>query len=277
MKTYLDCIPCFMQQALRVGRLSTDNEEEIKKILDNVGERIKDIPMESSPPEISMYVYDQIKEVTGNDDPFAEVKIDHIKKAQKLYPHMEEILEETDDPLLDAVKLSIAGNIIDLGVDKTFNIEEDILNWDQGMRRLALGAFMAGEPSGVDELYEHAAFDYMPREVAEGDIEAASQFSAAARSLIRDARRCRDRTRPLADWCALMAEWLDAYITIEWATQIATRCPPRTKTSTNCYAPENCSSTSPSSTWAAVRSPTALHSNSSPSNSPASRSSAEAT
>jgi len=60
MKTYLDCIPCFMQQALRVGRLSTDNEAEIKEILDKVGERIKDIPMESSPPEISMYVYEYV-------------------------------------------------------------------------------------------------------------------------------------------------------------------------------------------------------------------------
>ncbi|MCF7886236.1 MAG: ARMT1-like domain-containing protein [Candidatus Marinimicrobia bacterium] len=127
MKTYLDCIPCFMEQALRVGRLSTENEGEIKEILDNVGDMIKDLPMESSPPEISMRVYDKIKQVTGNEDPFEDVKIDHIKKAQKLYPHMKDILEESDDSLLDAVKLSIAGNIIDLGVSKTFNIEEDIL------------------------------------------------------------------------------------------------------------------------------------------------------
>ncbi len=127
MKTYLDCIPCFVQQALRVGRLSTEDEKEIKNILDNVGSLIKDIPMESSPPEIAMYVYSKIKKITGNPDPFRKDKINHIKKAQKLYPHMKEILEESDDRLFTAVRLAIAGNIIDLGTAKTFNIEEDIL------------------------------------------------------------------------------------------------------------------------------------------------------
>ena len=26
MKTYLDCVPCFMDQALRAGRIATNNE-----------------------------------------------------------------------------------------------------------------------------------------------------------------------------------------------------------------------------------------------------------
>ena len=127
MKTYLDCIPCFMEQALRVGRLSTEDEARIKDILDNVGEMIREIPMESSPPEIAMHMYEKIKQVSGDPDPFAINKKDHIEKATKLYPHMKEILDESDNRLLDAVKLAIAGNIIDLGATKTFNIEEDIL------------------------------------------------------------------------------------------------------------------------------------------------------
>ena len=127
MKTYLDCIPCFVKQALKVGRLSTDDEQIIKDILDNVGSLIKNIPMESSPPRIAMYVYSEIKKITGNPDPFRKEKIRHIKKAQKLYPHMKELLDESDDRLFTAVRLAIAGNIIDLGTQKTFNIEEDIL------------------------------------------------------------------------------------------------------------------------------------------------------
>jgi len=127
MKTYLDCIPCFMEQALRVGRLSTEDEAKIKEVLNHFGDMVKELPLESSPPEIAMHVYDRIKQVTGNPDPFKHNKIDHIEKAQKLYPHMKEILAESDNRLLDAVKLAIAGNIIDLGASKTFNIEEDIL------------------------------------------------------------------------------------------------------------------------------------------------------
>jgi len=116
-----------MNQALRVGRISTDNENEIKKILDNVGMMIKDIPMSHTPPEIAMAVYSEIRKVTGNSDPFREKKKLNIAKALKLYPRMKEIIEESDDSLLQAVKIAIAGNVIDLGVNKTFDIEEDIL------------------------------------------------------------------------------------------------------------------------------------------------------
>jgi len=30
MKIYLDCIPCFMQQALRAGRMATSDEKNKK-------------------------------------------------------------------------------------------------------------------------------------------------------------------------------------------------------------------------------------------------------
>ena len=34
MKTYLDCFPCFLNQALRAGRIATDDEKKIKRVLD---------------------------------------------------------------------------------------------------------------------------------------------------------------------------------------------------------------------------------------------------
>jgi len=37
MKTFLDCLPCMMDQALRAGRIATDDERIIKKLLDTVG------------------------------------------------------------------------------------------------------------------------------------------------------------------------------------------------------------------------------------------------
>ncbi|GAH44212.1 unnamed protein product [marine sediment metagenome] len=45
MKTYLDCLPCMMQQALRAGRIATNDEKKIKELLDTVGAMIKDIPL----------------------------------------------------------------------------------------------------------------------------------------------------------------------------------------------------------------------------------------
>jgi uncharacterized protein with ATP-grasp and redox domains len=54
MKTYLDCIPCFMRQALRAGRIATTDEKKIKQILDETGEMVKSISMQATPAETGM-------------------------------------------------------------------------------------------------------------------------------------------------------------------------------------------------------------------------------
>jgi uncharacterized protein with ATP-grasp and redox domains len=51
MKTYLDCFPCFVEQAVRASRLVTDDEKVIKQILDEVGSHFQDVPLSSTPPE----------------------------------------------------------------------------------------------------------------------------------------------------------------------------------------------------------------------------------
>jgi len=126
MKTYLDCLPCFLNQALRTGRIATKDEKKIKRILDEVGMTIKDIPMESTPPETSIFIYRKIKEITGNKDPYKKIKIECTKKALSLYPLLKKKVEKADDSLLYAIRLAIAGNAIDYGVNKIFNIEQEI-------------------------------------------------------------------------------------------------------------------------------------------------------
>jgi len=74
MKTYLDCIPCFMNQALRAGRIATNDEYKIKRLLDEVGMLIQKIPMENTPPETGALIYKKISEITDNDDPYKKIK-----------------------------------------------------------------------------------------------------------------------------------------------------------------------------------------------------------
>lgn len=127
MKTYLDCIPCFVKQALRVGKISTNDEHQIKKILDKTAELIPNIPMDASPPEIAKMVYDKIKAVTGEIDPYNETKRGNIKKAKALVPHMQKIIESHANPLFEAARIAIAGNVIDFGIYESVDIEKEIL------------------------------------------------------------------------------------------------------------------------------------------------------
>jgi len=122
MRSYLDCIPCFMSQALRAGRLAGLNEKDTKSLLDAVGVMIGDIPMENTPPETGAAIYGLIREKTGIEDPFSDLKKQNILVALALYPSLKEIVNSSDDRLLTAIRLAISGNIIDFGVGKAFDL-----------------------------------------------------------------------------------------------------------------------------------------------------------
>ncbi|MDY6836958.1 MAG: ARMT1-like domain-containing protein [Thermodesulfobacteriota bacterium] len=126
MKTYLDCIPCFFKQALFAARKAVDDEEKIKAVLDRVGMLVSKIPLESSPPETGREVYRAVREITGVDDPFKSLKEENIDKALGLYPSLEEIVRKAKDPLETAVRLAIAGNVIDFGANPDFELEKDV-------------------------------------------------------------------------------------------------------------------------------------------------------
>ncbi len=126
MRTYLDCIPCFIKQTLATGRIATDNEILIKKMLDEVGAKIASFPIESTPPEMGKIIYKTIRDIAGNYDPYKTQKADHIAQALSLYSELETKMQKSNTKLLTAIKIAIAGNVIDLGMSKAFDMEEDL-------------------------------------------------------------------------------------------------------------------------------------------------------
>jgi len=126
MKTYLDCIPCFYRQALEAAKLAGADEIVQKKIIDELSKLIPDFPLEASPPEMGRTVYALVREIIGVKDPFKEIKESSNKMALSLYPELKQEINSSEDRLLTAVKLSIAGNVIDYGVKNSLNVEEEI-------------------------------------------------------------------------------------------------------------------------------------------------------
>ncbi|MGA2450696.1 MAG: exodeoxyribonuclease V subunit gamma [Polyangiaceae bacterium] len=92
-------------------------------------------------------------------------------------------------------------------------LERDLFNWDQGLRRLALGAFMAGDASGADEPFELGTESYVPLEVAPSDVRDAAAFGCVVRSLASDVDSLRSRVLPLGEWAALLASVVETYVT----------------------------------------------------------------
>ncbi|MBW2610895.1 MAG: DUF89 family protein [Deltaproteobacteria bacterium] len=126
MRTYLDCLPCFLNQALRAARIATTDEKKIKKVLDEVGMMLKDIPLNSTPPESGRLIYRKVSEVTGDPDPYEEIKKESTQKALSLYPYLKRLVAKSSDKLLKAIRIAIAGNVIDYGAYENFDLSLEV-------------------------------------------------------------------------------------------------------------------------------------------------------
>lgn len=91
-------------------------------------------------------------------------------------------------------------------------IEEDIFNWDQGIRRLALGAFMTGEKSGEKRIFETSAGRWLVEESYAHGTAAAARFGLLARSLLADARFVRGQKMTLEKWAEFYYSQMETYL-----------------------------------------------------------------
>ncbi len=143
MRTYLDCIPCFFRQALEAARVAGASQRTQRIILDKVAKIVPRFPLTSTPPEMARIIYEIVRKITHIEDPYKKIKIKSNKFALELYPELRRKISTSDDKLLKAVELSIAGNIIDYGVKNSLNLEKElkkILKKEKPFKR-AKGAF----------------------------------------------------------------------------------------------------------------------------------------
>ena len=125
MRIFLDCIPCFIRQALDAARLATDDQRIHEQVVRKVLALAKDLDMSQSPPVMGQKIHRVIRELVGVEDPYRDVKGQFNNVALQLYPEMRTCIMESKDGLETAVRLAIAGNIIDFGVNS--NLQESEL------------------------------------------------------------------------------------------------------------------------------------------------------
>ncbi len=126
MKLNLDCIPCFQRQALQAVRFISNDEELHQKVLREVTKKLLESDWDLTPPELAHEVHKIVKSVTNEKDPYKEAKKESNDLVLEMYPALKEKVEENKDPLRTAVRLAIAGNIIDFGPLQEFNLEKAI-------------------------------------------------------------------------------------------------------------------------------------------------------
>lgn len=126
MKTYLDCYPCFFSQTLKTSRMITSDERKVREILTEISLFLPNISFDATPPEIGREVYRIIAEMTGVYDPYKEIKERCTRQALSLYPELKKRVHSSKDRLMSAVRVAIAGNVIDFGANADFDLKSDV-------------------------------------------------------------------------------------------------------------------------------------------------------
>ena len=125
MKTYLDCIPCFMKQALDAARMTTDDRQKRMHIMRRVMRKASSFPDDAPPPAMGAAIHRIIREATDDPDPYREIKRRANKFALELLPQLRKKTTGADSPFETALRLAIAGNIMDWGAKPHTDISED--------------------------------------------------------------------------------------------------------------------------------------------------------
>jgi len=115
-----------MRQALDAAKLANADKGTQKTIMDEVAVALPKFPATLTPPEIARTIYGIVDKHTGGEDVYKQLKHKSNKMAMELYPHLKEEVEKSEDPLLSAVRLAVAGNVIDYGLFHSFDIEKEI-------------------------------------------------------------------------------------------------------------------------------------------------------
>ncbi len=127
MNTYPECLSCLLKQTIQTVKFAKAKKVTQKKIIKEIEKKfLPFVNLKLSPPEISRNMHIKIKELLKNDDPYKNVKTKYNKIALSLYPSLKSKIKKSNNKFLTAVKIAIAGNVIDFGVQLAFDIKKDV-------------------------------------------------------------------------------------------------------------------------------------------------------
>ncbi len=127
MKTYPECLSCLLKQTIQTVKFAKVKNKLQQKTIKFIEKNfLPYVNLSFCPPKISRNMHIKIKNLIKVNDPYVHVKIKYNKIAMSLYKSLKNKIKKSDDKLLTAIKIAVAGNIIDFGAQLTFDIKKDL-------------------------------------------------------------------------------------------------------------------------------------------------------
>ena len=131
MKTSIDCMPCFVRQALEAARFVSDDPFFHEEVVRSILQEGATMDLSMSPPAIAQQLHRRVRKASKNTDPYRDLKRSFNDLALSLLPGIREQIKIADDSFSAALRYAIAGNVIDLGAKGQLTQDEVLQSIDQ--------------------------------------------------------------------------------------------------------------------------------------------------
>ncbi len=122
MKVTAECIPCYLNQCLNTMEKGGWPQEKREDLLIGLLPVLAGLDRACTPAENSSIVLHQLVEMMGGDDPFKQAKDESNRQALQFLDRLREMVHLARDPLKQAVRFSVAGNVVDMGLFDDYDL-----------------------------------------------------------------------------------------------------------------------------------------------------------
>ena len=126
MKTQFECVPCIINSYLKLVETSVIPVPQQEVILCQLLQYLATVDYNQSPPMLGRTLQKMIRESLKNPDPYYQIKQHYNQMMLELYPSFKEMVVSSEDSFDTAMRLAIAGNVIDFGAKYQFDIMDSI-------------------------------------------------------------------------------------------------------------------------------------------------------
>ncbi|MBN1500798.1 MAG: DUF89 family protein [Spirochaetes bacterium] len=141
MKTDIKCIDCFTAQLLSVIERLEVSSDDREFYVSEISGIISHVDYSVPAPVSAKKMYSAISEMTGNNDPFREIKLNSNNLGRKIVQDVDEMLSSSgmtpDEKFISTVKYLISANIIDYGAHTDLT-EEIILKEFKNLNNISI-------------------------------------------------------------------------------------------------------------------------------------------
>jgi uncharacterized protein with ATP-grasp and redox domains len=126
IKVTYDCIPCAIGSLITLFKKGLVTEEKQEQTMRTLLDYLSKIDYNQSPPKLGREMHRIIRQVLNNPDPYYDVKQKFNRLMLDYYPDLKKLADEADNPFQMALRLAIAGNVIDYGPNRPFDINKTL-------------------------------------------------------------------------------------------------------------------------------------------------------